>query len=518
MFLRRAPILLAFAVSSLGNSSMSASPPSTLLEPGTTSLPLALTTADATACRWDTADVPYAAMGHAFADAGTAHTTTLTGLSGGLAPSVFYVSCAAYAAGPSLVLAYRALPDSGNAPFPRLGNLWGSGNFRGHPEGLAYAARRASLWLGSDWSAAEIAALRAANAFTIVLTSINACEVNDQTLPDAFYLTNITQPPSTRGRLQSWPGAWRLDLTNPDVQAWQAQLMVCLVIYGGSGYGANPGCNNATVPPMIFDGLFVDNVFMDDGAAVNSQDIFHNPFIPMDRATGEPMVNFGARWKAGMVAMLAMFREKMPAALLHGHAMDITDGNISTNFNAMSIGFTIPQIVERFTSFEAGLELYSNWMTLPTRPQKITMVEGAVRFMYGYGYGFDQDLETLISFDCANSNSAPGAPVPGIGSACAPTGTEKPGYISPQTFLSARSEYQYLRFGYAFTLMRDGYFTHELGDSWHGQDWVSVVLFIAARASPAPAHLPVALAAARRTTTSCIFRWGCRGPTPAPPT
>jgi hypothetical protein len=68
-----------------------------------------------------------------------------------------------------------------------------------------------------------------------------------------------------------------------------------------------------------------------------------------------------------MVAMLAMFREKMPAALLHGHAMDITDGNISTNFNAMSIGFTIPQIVERFTSFEAGLELYSNWMTLPSR-------------------------------------------------------------------------------------------------------------------------------------------------------
>jgi hypothetical protein len=62
------------------------------------------------------------------------------------------------------VLAYRSLPDSSNAPFPRLGNLWGSGNFRGHPEGIAYAASRASLWLGSDWTAVEIAELRAANA------------------------------------------------------------------------------------------------------------------------------------------------------------------------------------------------------------------------------------------------------------------------------------------------------------------------------------------------------------------
>ena len=53
--------------------------------------------------------------------------------------------------------------------------------------------------------------------------------------------------------------------------------MACLVVYGGSGYGPSPGCPNATVPPLIFDGLFVDNVFMDDGASVNSRDIFGNP-------------------------------------------------------------------------------------------------------------------------------------------------------------------------------------------------------------------------------------------------
>ena len=151
------------------------------------------------------------------------------------------------------------------------------------------------------------------------------------------------------------------------------------------------------------------------------------------------------------------------------------------------------------------------------------MVEGAVRFMYGYGYGFDRDLETLISYDCANSNSVPGAPVPGIGNACVPTGTEKPGYIYPQTFFSARSEYQYFRFGLGFTLMRDGYFTHELGDSWHGQDWVrrcaSKASFRRAPLLRPPTPQPSRLrCASRRTTTSCTFRWGCRRPTPALPT
>ena len=457
---------------------MVASPPSTLLAPGVTSLALNVSTAVATACRWDANDVAYAQMRNDFVSGagGVAHATSLVGLSGGLAPSVFYVQCEAFAAGAPLALAYRALPDSASAPFPRLGNLWGSSNFRGHPEGLAYAAARSSLWLGSDWSAAEIAQLRALNPYTVVLTSINACEVNDQNLPDAFYLLNITQPPSTRGRLQSWPGAWRLDLTNPDVQAWQAQLMYCLVVYGGSGYGPSPGCSNNTAsglpPPLVFDGLFVDNVFMDDGAAVNSQDIFHNPFIPLDRATGRAMVNFNERWRAGMVSMIEQFRELMPDGLLDGHAMDISDANISAQFNAISIGFTAPQIVEGFTSFADGLAVYDAWMTQPARSPKLTMVESAVRFQLGYGYGFDGDLETLISHACANSNSVAGAPVPGIGDACTPSAPQPPGYILPQTFLLARSEYQYFRFGLGFTLMRDGYFTHELGDSWHGQDWV----------------------------------------------
>ncbi len=453
---------------------MVASPPSTLLPPGQHTLALSLRTSVPTACKWAATDAPFSSMNQTFSGSGDVdHSTVLFGLSGGLALSVFYVRCEAFPSSPALVLSYRSLPDSDNAPFPRLGNLWGSSNFYGHPQGLAYAANRSSLWLGARFSGEEIAQLRGNNSYSLVLTSINACETNDQDLPDDFYLLNVTQPNSTLGRLQSWPGAWRLDLTNPRVQQYQAALMYCLVVFGGSGYGSDPTCNNATIPPLLYDGLFVDNVFMDDGQGVNSQDIFHNPFTPINQSTGEPFADFNAAWHDGMVAMLSAARQLHPSMVLSGHAMDVSDGNITALFNAISIGFTAPLIVEGRAGFEEGLATYQDWLSLPLHQPRVTMVESAVRLALGYGYGFDSDLETLIPRACINSHTSPDplAPMPGIGSACQPTAPQAPGYLPPQTYLLARSEYQYFRFGLGFTLLGDGYFTHELGDSWHGMDW-----------------------------------------------
>jgi len=77
------------------------------------------------------------------------------------------------------------------------------------------------------------------------------------------------------------------------------------------------------------------------------------------------------------------------------------------------------------------------------RTPHVTMVESAVRLMLGYGYGFDTQLMRH--------------------------GEE--GYIPDDTLAFAQHEYQYMRFGLALTLMHDGYYTHEIGDSWHGQDW-----------------------------------------------
>ena len=109
-------------------------------------------------------------------------------------------------------------------------------------------------------------------------------------------------------------------MTNPKVQQWQAELMYDLVAYGGEE--GRPV--NATGPaPITYDGLFVDNVFMDNGDWANNHDIFKNNFIPVDRATGKAMVGFKEKWRSGMVNELLLFRQMMPHALLDGHAMDL---------------------------------------------------------------------------------------------------------------------------------------------------------------------------------------------------
>jgi hypothetical protein len=64
------------------------------------------------------------------------------------------------------------------------------------------------------------------------------------------------------------------------------------------------------------------------------------------------------------------------------------------------------------------------------------MVESAVPYQIGYGYSF-------LPWE----------------------------YIPQSTLNFARDYYPYVRFGLAFTLMHDGYFAHEFGDTWHGNDW-----------------------------------------------
>ena len=43
--------------------------------------------------------------------------------------------------------------------------------------------------------------------------------------------------------------------------------------------------------------------------------------------------------------------------------------------------------------------------------------------------------------------------------------------VPPETEELGRTFFPWMRFGLAVTLMRDGYFAHEWGDTWHGNDW-----------------------------------------------
>ena len=206
-----------------GPPDIQASPLSTLLLPGQTSFELTVNTTKPSSCHWVGVDgVP-----HDLDGSGQVHTGTVAGLSGDARLSHITVQCNAFPL-QELHLTYRSMPDLAAASFPLKGNLWGSSNFMPPKRSLEYAAAHVDMWLGANWKATDAAALRKLNPATLVLTSINACEGPDG-LPEELYLHNITRPNATRGRLESWPGAYRLDVTKPETQRYQATLMYNLV-------------------------------------------------------------------------------------------------------------------------------------------------------------------------------------------------------------------------------------------------------------------------------------------------
>ncbi len=182
-------------------------PPSTLLAAGTTELPFSVRSRAATSCAWAVgAPLEYAAMRAFGSGPGATHRATITGLSPAPARvNDVYVRCASQ---PDylLHLRYRALTRV-NPPFPRTGNLWGSAGIAA--KGLDYAAR-IDLYLGANFTAAQIRKLRELNPEVLVLTSINVVE--NHGLPDDYYLKTI------EGKLiEVWPGMFRLNLTKRHV-------------------------------------------------------------------------------------------------------------------------------------------------------------------------------------------------------------------------------------------------------------------------------------------------------------
>ena len=80
-------------------------------------------------------------------------------------------------------------------------------------------------------------------------------------------------------------------------------------------------------------------------------------------------------------------------------------------------------------------DYYQAWCTVTVKPA-ITSVESAVPNQIAYGYDYSPQRHT-----------------------------------PPATWDFAPDYYPNMRFGLALTLMNDGYFSHELGDTDHGQDW-----------------------------------------------
>jgi hypothetical protein len=385
-------------------------PPSTLLKPNTRKFTLSVRSPMPTECRYALrSPLQFDKMASFDSGAGTTvHETVVTGLD--INPNVvnnLYIRCAAY---PDFLLhlKYRCLSPA-NPSFPRTGNLWG-----GAPlidKGMPHCAR-IDLWLGVDFNEDQIYQLRQLNPDIQILTSINAIE--HKGLSEDYYLHD-----AHGNRVEVWPGSYRLNLTKFYVAEYQAQYAYQRILD-----------NN-----LMFDGCFFDNVMTTQ--SWQKHDIYGNPFHPDADEDGIPddLAAFDAAWKAGVFYELTEFRKLMPHALVTGHSMNIYESGIDSLFNGISIGFWTAEVIEGRRSFTETFNMYNAWNTDALSPH-ITMIESSPPHQIAYGYDY-----------------APWDKIP------------------PSTLEFARTYYPYMRFGLAFTLMNNGYFAHEYGDTWHGNDW-----------------------------------------------
>jgi hypothetical protein len=386
-------------------------PPSTLLPPGTTALSLTVQSTENTVCAYGMGSPrPYNEMTPFDQGAGsTIHQTLLSDLDPDPnAVNNIYVRCASQ---PDylLQLKYRSL-SLANPAYPRTGNLWGWSNFI--DKGLAYMAR-IDLWLGApDVDADTIRALRHLNPDVLILAEINA--VDRAGLPDDYYLKDIHGH-----RLETWPGYYRLNLTKPYVAEYQAR------------YAYQRLLDN----DLMFDGIFFDNVMTTQ--SWQNYDIYGNPFVfdADENGVADDPAALDAAWKAGIFHELETFRALMPHALVMGHSMDINEPGIAAIFNGISFGFRTADVLEGELIFADFWDEYNDWHELAQQPV-VTMIESSPPDQIAYGYDY-----------------SPWNKIP------------------PSTLEFARTYYPYVRFGLALTLMNDGYFTHEFGDTWHGNDW-----------------------------------------------
>ena len=387
------------------------SPPSTLLPAGSTTVDFTFTTGAPARCTWSISDT---AQTTAFTqgEGTSSHRTTFAGLSADTkVVNEIFVRCDGGTGWP-LHLRYRALPAV-NLGYPRTGNLWGSWEVQKNG-GIPHCSR-IDLWLGAGFTQAEIAQLRGLNADVLILSSINTVERNGEPeVPESAYLHD------TKGnRIEVWPGAWRLNLTRPEVATMQARFAYDQML-----------AMNLAQDGMFFDNFFTSQSWVKTDYRGNPVDIDANGDGKLD----DP-VWLDQAWRAGVFAELAEWRKLMPYAYASGHLPRPPSSDIGGLFNGDSIGFEVPEVIEGKRGFADLWETYNGWWTVGKTPV-ITMIEGGPPYQIGYGYGYE------------------------------------PMKVIPAGALEfGRTLYRNMRFGLGVALANDGFYAYELGDTFHGNDW-----------------------------------------------
>ena len=390
------------------------SPPSTLLAAGASRVDFTLRTGAPARCAWSLdAAATFDKMTPFEGGQGTtSHSAAFTGLN----PDTQVVNSVTVrcdsAPTQALTLAYRSLPTM-TTRYPRVGNLWGSwGVIKG---GVEHAAR-IKLYLGAGLTIDEVKALRKIDPNILVLGSINTVERegNDPDVPESYWLHDVNGK-----RIEVWPGAFRLNLTRPEVASFQAQYAYQQLVKKG----------------MVYDGIFFDNFFVSQSGL--KADMWGNPVQLDADGDGKPddPATLDAAWKAGVYAEIREWRKLMPYALASGHLPRPPNAELGSLFNGDSFGFITADVIEGRRLWAAYSDMYSGWWKVRQAPI-ITMIESSPVNQISYGYSFEPDK-----------------------------------VIAPATKEFARTYYPWMRFGLAATLMGDGFFSQDFGDTQHGNDW-----------------------------------------------
>ena len=386
-------------------------PPSGLLAPGSNSIAISFQTAQATNCGYSlgTAISLNSMTPLGLSSSTTRHQGTVSGLSSDTRVlNHVYIRCAS---NPDYVhsLVYRTVARPGGE-FPRIGNIWiGNYLYQNKPE----QAKKIQLFLGPDgMSAADASALRSSNPDVIILPSIQVDDAFDLTLPESYYLHD------TKGkRISDWPGSYIYNMTRPEVATYV-------------GKQANQFLEQSN---WVFDGIFFDSFGTSKG--VNMVDASGNA-VQID-ADGDGFPDdqdwLNSAWAAGEYLVVSTFRSMTPGAYVSGHVGEAPAQVASLGtFNATSIVFDAVDVREAMTAFDTLWNLYRTWETQAVSPV-MTMVQSSPPNQLAYGYGYFP-LKALL----------------------------------PATTQFAQTFYPNMRFGLALTLMNDGFFTHDFGDTGGG--------------------------------------------------
>lgn len=388
------------------------SPSSNLLAPGSDRVALTFNTMQPDECRYSVGSLlDFSSMQHFDSAPATAHSGDIRGLSPD--PQVLNTVFIRCDSNPAYVqtLEYRAI-TAPSGSFPRIGSIWwGSHIYSTNPD----LARKIKLYLAPAFTAEQARAVRALNPSVIIVNpNSNAVDTPGgpyPLIPDDFYLKD------TKGnRIEIWPDdppSYRLNLTKPEVAEFLAQHAYQKLVESH----------------LAFDGIFFDNFFT--SISWVKHDRFGNPIAIDANNDGQPddPVALDAAWRKGVYDEINAFRKLAPYAYTSGH---LGDGEHHPDtlaiFDGNSILSAVPDAREGLASFDFLFQSYQSWFGGKQRP--ITMLQSAPPNQLAYGYGYKPHQS-----------------------------------MPPATATFAQSFYANVRFGLATSLMNNGYFVYDFGDS-----------------------------------------------------